>query len=365
MIIHLYFARKFLFIFIGLQAVFLSLLMMVELVEKLRRFDVEEIGFSQVLYLTLLTAPEGLYQILPLVVILTTIALFLSLARSSELVVVRSAGRSALLSLLSPVSMALLIGVLAITTFNPIVAATSERYSALSDKLRSGGSSALSISSEGLWLRQGGAEGQAVIHASSTNRDATLFRDVSIVAYAPGGGPRVRIEADSAQLVEGAWVLNNATEWPLEPGTNPEELAKRHGSLRFGSTLTHERIRESFAKPSVVSVWDLPVFIAELEEAGFSARRHKVWLMMELASPLFLCAMVLVASAFTMRHTRFGRTGVAVLGAVLTGFALYYVRNFAQILGENGQIPVALAAWAPPIASVMLALGLLLHMEDG
>uniref|UniRef100_UPI0035674CEE LptF/LptG family permease n=1 Tax=Shimia sp. TaxID=1954381 RepID=UPI0035674CEE len=66
-----------------------------------------------------------------------------------------------------------------------------------------------------------------------------------------------------------------------------------------------------------------------------------------------------------MRHTRFGRTGIAVLGAVLTGFALYYIRNFAQILGENGQITAALAAWAPPIASVLLALGLLLHMEDG
>ena len=76
-------------------------------------------------------------------------------------------------------------------------------------------------------------------------------------------------------------------------------------------------------------------------------------------------AMVLVGAGFTMRHTRFGKTGLAVLAAIMMGFGLYYVRNFAQILGENGQIPVLLAAWAPPIASVMLALGLLLHMEDG
>jgi lipopolysaccharide export system permease protein len=49
----------------------------------------------------------------------------------------------------------------------------------------------------------------------------------------------------------------------------------------------------------------------------------------------------------------------------MLGFALYYLRNFIQIMGENGQIPVALAAWAPPVASLMLAVGLLLHMEDG
>jgi lipopolysaccharide export system permease protein len=86
---------------------------------------------------------------------------------------------------------------------------------------------------------------------------------------------------------------------------------------------------------------------------------------MALAQPLCMMAMVLGGSAFTMRHTRFGNTGVAVLLAILVGFSLYFVRNFAQILGENGQIPVLLAAWAPPVASVLLALGRLLPMEDG
>ena len=72
-----------------------------------------------------------------------------------------------------------------------------------------------------------------------------------------------------------------------------------------------------------------------------------------------------VAAAFTMRHTRFGGTGTAVLSAVLLGFALYFIRSFAQILGENGQIPILLAAWAPPATAILLAIGLLLHEDDG
>ena len=86
---------------------------------------------------------------------------------------------------------------------------------------------------------------------------------------------------------------------------------------------------------------------------------------MELARPLFLLAMVPVGAAFAMRHGRGGGTGLAVLASVLLRFGLYYIRNFAQVLGENGQIPVLLAAWAPPTASILLAWGLLLHMEDG
>ena len=106
-------------------------------------------------------------------------------------------------------------------------------------------------------------------------------------------------------------------------------------------------------------------FIAQLEHSGFSARRYAVWFQMELARPLFLVALVMMAAAFTMRHSRLHNSGVSVLTAVLLGFGLHYIRNFAQILGENGQIPILLAAWAPAVASFLLAFGILLHMEEG
>ena len=66
-----------------------------------------------------------------------------------------------------------------------------------------------------------------------------------------------------------------------------------------------------------------------------------------------------------MRHTRFGRTGLMVLAAIGLGFTVHFLRNFAQILGDNGQLPVPLAAWTVPVAAVMLSLGILLHLEDG
>jgi lipopolysaccharide export system permease protein len=47
------------------------------------------------------------------------------------------------------------------------------------------------------------------------------------------------------------------------------------------------------------------------------------------------------------------------------GFSLYFLRNFAQILGENGQLPEIWAAWIPPIAAIGLSLSFLLHTEDG
>ncbi len=174
-----------------------------------------------------------------------------------------------------------------------------------------------------------------------------------------------RIEAASAALADGEWTLRSAKEGPLSPGSKPEAEARRHFILTLPSTLTVEQIRESLGATSGVSIWEMRAFIDQLEQAGFSSRRPQVWLQAELARPLFLVTMVMVGAAFTMRHTRFGGTGPAVLAAVLLGFALYFARSFATILGENGQLAIPLAAWAVPVAGILLAFGLILHAEDG
>ncbi len=365
MILHRYFARKFLVIYVSILVVFFVLLTMVDLIEQVQRYANRDLAFFDLVKLTLLNVPEGLYNIMPLVMILATVTLFLGLARSSELVVTRAAGRSALRSLMAPLVVACAIGVLAVAMLNPIVAATSKRYHALSTAYRTGSTDVLSISSEGLWLRQGGPEGQTVIRATRANPDGTVLFDVTFISYSADGGPNRRILAKSAQLGNGAWQLHGVRLWPLGAGINPQEGVVDRENMELPSTLTQERIQDSFGKPNSVHFWDLPSYITQLKAAGFSARRHAVWYQMEMARPLFLMAMVLVSAAFTMRHVRFARSSISVLAAILLGFGLYYIRNFAQVLGENGQIPVILAAWAPPVASVLLATGLVLQMEDG
>ena len=135
--------------------------------------------------------------------------------------------------------------------------------------------------------------------------------------------------------------------------------------MELASDLTAQRIREGFGRPEAVPVWQLPGFIAGLERAGFSAARHKVWLQMELARPFLMGAMVLVAAAFTMQHVRGRSTGTAVLLAFGAGIGLFFLRNLAQVLGDNGQVPPLLAGWTPPLVGGLLAMALILAREDG
>lgn len=365
MILHRYIARRFVMSFLGVLGVFVLMLALFDLVEQIRRFGGTDATFGTIVRLTLLRVPESLYQILPLIVILATLALFLGLARSSELVVTRASGRSAIRSLVAPCIVAGLIGLVGIALVNPLVAATSKRYELVAGRYLGGDPSTLSISREGLWLRQGGDAGQTVIRASRANLDGTQLFNVTFLGFSTEATAQYRIEAAEAELVPGAWAISDAKEWRFDIEGNIERAAVEMAETSLPSNLTRSQILDSFGTPSAIPIWDLPEFIRQLENAGFSARAHRMFFHMELALPFLLIAMVLVGAGFTMRHTRAGRTGVMVLMALGLGFALFFVRNFAQVLGENGQIPILLAAWGPPVAAMLLPLGLLLHLEDG
>ncbi len=359
-----YLARRFLVAYLMVLGIFSMLMMLIGMVERVRKLAGTSAGFGQIAGLAALDVPDSVYRILPLIMILSAMMLFLSLARSSELVVIRAAGRSGLRMLIAPVFMAFLIGLFSVAVLNPLAAATQKRSAELAAKFTSGSYSVLSVSSEGLWLRQGGDGVQSVIRATRANEDATELFDVTFIASDESGTPLSRVEAASARLEPGAWALAGVKRWDLT-AQNPEATAISQPQARVPSTLTVERIRNSFGDPSSISIWNLPAFITSLDQAGFSARAHRVWLQTELAMPFLMAGMVLLAAGFTMRHTRFGRTDIMVLLAVLTGFAMFFLRNFAQVLGTSGQIPIIAAAWVPPAATILAALGLLLHVEDG
>jgi len=365
MILNLYFARRFLSTFLVISLAFLTLILLLDFLEQVRKFGGQDLGLGRIVGLVALSAPSRYYQIMPLIMVLSSIALFLGLARSSELVVARAAGRSAFRSALPPVYMALLVGILAVSILNPIVAITEKEYEARSAALNGDEVSSLSVSATGFWLRQGSPDRQTVIHAKRANLDGTQLFDVTLYAFAQDGKALDRTTAASASLQDGFWQLSDAKTWPLNRLFNPERGAVTEAALQIPTDLTRDHISDSFGTPASIPVWQLPNFIKRLENAGFSAKRHLVWLHMELALPVFLAGIVLIGAAFTVHHSRVQQTSLMVLFAVLAGFGLYFVRNFGQILGENGQINPLLAAWVPNIVAFGLALSLLLHTEDG
>ena len=368
MILARYLSRKLALSFALLFGVFAGMLVLLDMVEQVRRLSDHSVGFAQIIRLALLNAPQTLYQITPLVMVLASMTVFLGMSRSSELVVMRAAGLSGLRMMVVPVVATMVAGAVYVTVMSPLVASSSREYQRVLAQLRGDVMTAVTVARDGLWLRQGLEGGQVVIHANGASPDGTALSDVSFLVFAHdlerGGGAVRRLHAHEARLTSGAWALYSVKDWNLG-AENPEAAAETHARLALPTDLTPSQIRDSFARPGAIPLWELPAFIRALERAGFAALEHRIWLQMELALPLLLAGMMLLAAGSSMHMARAGGAGLRALATILAGFALFFLRNFAQVLGESGQIPVFLAAWALPVATVLLALGIMLNTEDG
>jgi lipopolysaccharide export system permease protein len=360
-----YILRRFLLAVLAVQAVIAIIVLLFSGIENLRRHaDNPLAGFTDIAALTALQAPDVIYQVFPLVVMLASLATFLALARSSELVVLRASGVSALRLITIPTVAGLVIGAAVVAVGNPLVSASMRQAALYEDRFRDTPRSLLSVGGGGVWLRQGEPEGQTVIRASRATPDGTALNGVMLHRFDRSGQLYARIDATAARLAPGAWELTGATRWQLMPDDSFTRTA--HGAdLRLPTELTAEQILDSFSPPEMIAFWQLPAFIRQIEEAGFSGLRHRLHFESELAKPILVAAMVLIGAAFSLRPQRFGQTGVMILLAILAGFSLYFIRDFAQSLGASGEIPLRVAAWTPPLAAILLALGLLLHLEDG
>ena len=364
MLLHIYFAGKFAKNFAITLSIFIIFMLLIDIIEQLRRFAVS-IDYIEVFLLALLHTPASIYQVLPLIIILSSAWTFLSLARNSELIVFRAAGKSSISMLITPVILSLLIGVLAISFVNPIVASTSKKYADVKSKLIDGQETTISIGTEGLWLRQADETGHTVIRAKRANSDATELYDVTLIKLSDDKLPISRVEAEILTLNDSLWTAKNSIIWPIKYGLNSHSNVQKLSLVEIPTSLKKEQITDQFGDPSTISLWSLPKFIWQLEQAGFSANRYSVWLQSELSKPIFLLAMMLVSAAFCMRQSTVRGTSLNVLAAILVGFLLFYSSNFILILGINGQLPVLISAWGPSFAALFISLGLFLNREEG
>ena len=355
-----YIGRQFLFWFTSVMLVLLGLTFLLDAVELMRRAAIKSSAtFGIVMEMAALKLPLMGEELLSFAILFGGMLVFARLTRSRELVVARAAGVSVWGFMLPAIGLAFVIGAVNIMLFNPIASITTSRYEWLESNYLRGKSSLLAVSKSGLWLRQGDEKGQSIVHAQRMLPQSMMMQDIIIFQFEGKDHFLGRIDAEKAQLKDGYWELDNA--WLTAPDTPPR--FETHYLVK--TNLTPEDVQDSFAAPETMSFWDLPAFIDVLENAGFSALQHRLYWHSLIASPILLCAMVLLAATFTLRLTRRGGTALLIAGGVAVGFVLYFLTDVVFALGRNASIPVVLAAWTPAGVSVLLGLAMLFHLEDG
>ncbi|WP_131193958.1 LPS export ABC transporter permease LptG [Lichenihabitans psoromatis] len=346
------FARTVLSVF-GLMFLLIYLL---DFVEMLRRAsDAKGSSTLLVAFLSLLRVPAVSEQVMPFAVLFGAMFAFINLTRKLELVVARAAGMSVWQFMLPPVAVALAIGIVATTIYNPISALSKRQADRLELKLFG----AAGAGEKALWLRQKSIDGQAIIRADHAEDGGTSLTGVTAFVFEPDGSFQERVNAKSAELEPGFWSLTDAHI--ISPDDEPQDSK----TFLLATNLTADQVSQSFVAPEGVPFWSLPAFQQRTEQAGLDATAYRLRYQTLLARPLLLVTMVLIAASFSLRFFRFGGVAKMVSGGVAAGFVLYVATTLIGDLGGAGILSAPVAAWSPAIVGSMLATFVLLQQEDG
>lgn len=366
-VLHLYLARRFLGCFMVVLGALLSVIFLLDCVEMMRGLSkYNNFTFGRAFTMAFFKLPEVGLELLPFAVLIAAVLTFWRLTRTSELVAVRATGVSAWQFLLFPVLTAILIGVVKMSILNPLSTVMLARYEDMNGRYASYADSSVKIARTGLWLRQKMANGQTVIiHAQNIEMPKWLLRSTTAFFFNEDYVLTHRIDSEQSLLKNKNWIFLNAWVNPISETGEAETAPAFYQELKLPTEISVQDIRSRFSSPRTIAFWNLPEYAHIMHDTGFESNPLWAHFYKTLAEPVLNVALMFLAAALTLRSPRQQRGWWLVGGTIAIGFSIFLLGDLLNALGISERLPLAMAAFAPALLTLLMGLTALLYLEDG
>ncbi len=273
---------------------------------------------------------------LPLSVFMGTLLASYNLTKSSEKIIISSAG-------LSPYQMArpfligaALVGIIATTLINPYSVGLNEKNITPDH---------LSLIDNSIWLREASEKGYITMNAKSMHKSGNilLFEKATVYVQDKTFKLTQRIEAETITLSDTGLEAKNAATW------DDNGIATKQ-DWRARTLLNPQTVLDRYLQPDQISFWNLPGFIKKMQAIGAPVKSHLVQFWTLLFLPLTMIAMATLGVAFSQTKQRRNYSFSLKFGTgIITCFAVYFLTNMFSALGSTGVLPPLLAIIAPPL----------------
>jgi lipopolysaccharide export system permease protein len=301
-----------------------------------------------------LLIPGRVYELLPVAVLIGALFALTTLARHSEITVMRASGMSTarlirVLGLIGSVFVVLTF------VFGEYIAPPSES-AAQQWRLTATNSTVSQQLRSGLWVK----DGPLVVNVRTIRPDRSM-ETVRIYTFGGQDGLVSLSEAERGDYVqEGYWRLSGVVRTNfLENRTEVERLPE----IVWRSELTPEVLSVLMVVPERMSVANLWAYVRHLRDNQQSAERYEIALWKKLTYPFAALVMILLALPFSFTHDRMGGVSVKVFLGVMLGVGFHLLNGLFSNLGVINAWSPALAAITPSLLFLVAAAVMLYAVE--
>ncbi len=331
----------------------LGLAMILLLIDEVERVE-GAYTFGKALLFVVYTLPGYMLEFFPLATLVGSLLALGQLAASNEITAMRAAGLS-LSRLARPVLVAGvvlgLLGMLVGETLGPI-GQTSARLM----KADAQGKTLSMQGEQGLWLR----EGQRFIHVDFVTPGGVLH-GVRVFAFGDDLGLREATRLGQAEPREQGWDAREVHSTLFEE----QGIGVLHQVQRLLPALVPaELLSVLVVLPQYMSLTELWRYARYLDANGLQSAPYWLAWWGKLFAPLSVIAMLLLAFPFALATRRSGGAGQRLILGILLGLGLLIASRLLTQGGLLAGLPPVLAALAPPVLFLILAI-FALHRQEG
>jgi lipopolysaccharide export system permease protein len=348
--LNIYLLKNFIYSFFIVFVVFTLLIYFSDLIEQFRKSTNKDVPIDIIFKLTFLNAPFLSFSTLPIVVFFSTVFCYLKLIRSSEYIIMGSAGMSSFQLAKAPIFIFFVIGIFFVTIVNPLSAIFQKEFNELDYKYIKRIDRLTSISQNGVWLMQENTNGIInIIYAKSIKDDGATLLNFMLLEYTADDEFIGRIDGEVAKLRDEKWLMSNLLI------TKRYQDPVFHDYFEYDAFISNEDIKNSLSAPEMMSYLQLGSFIYILEKLGYSADDYKIYFYNILLMPLIIIGFVLLANSIVIDLKQNDRFAKVIATSFLLIFIYYFVSNLMNTLGSNAKFSPFLSTLITPCLLIALS----------
>ena len=316
----------------------------------------ENISVESLFLLTIQNLPLRADEILFYSILFGSVFYYLELRKSQEFLILRTNGISLWRAFFIISIVPLVFGLFSILVLNPIVSFSQKIYSVNYEKIFGKGNYSISISNQGLWLRDRSNLGETIINGTFLDTErARIKRPVFFLINSDTQFTK-RIDADWAYLDNYVWNLEN-------PMVNGEKFNSAT-TLKIKSVLNKSDLKYTSNAPYSLSFFEIAKFIKVLDNTGLPSLGYKVYFHKIFSQPLSFIGIVALSGAIIfMKYSRLVPVK-AVTFSIIGSFLYYFIQRLFIALGTSEQMPIILATWFPSFILLGLSLLIISFIEE-
>ena len=361
-IVDRYLSVEFLTLFLYGIALATVVVIIGDLMTTLDRYLRLKPGLWLILLHFLYRTPPFVYQGLHIVMLMSTILLFVGLSRSNELTALKAGGVS-LYRVSLPIFGLAVVVTFSSLVFQEVVMPFMNRRAVEIDesKIKRRTMPELRKRTQ-IWYRgrEDGAAESRIYHIELLDPGNRQMNGVTVLSLGADFGMRRRWDAREMRWsdAEDAWQLANGVRREFRSGRPDMAESFREQTVRLPER--YQDFAQVPKAPDVMNYLELRDYIDRLQAAGHKVGKYLVDLYSKIAFPFAHPIMALVGIPFALQSPRGGRViGIALCLAL--GLGYFIVHSAALALARAEILPPLVAAWA---ANALFAtLGLYLYLR--